>query len=100
MKSLKVNLGKSKVMILGRDEGLVREVILDKISLEYVLVFKSLRFVSFVIHSVLFSVLLPLLAHQLPGLEWKVSRSAPIIFLPLFFSSCLFSWHCCVPIPR
>ena len=45
MKSLKVNLGKSKVMILGRDEGLVREVILDKISLDYVSVFKSLRFV-------------------------------------------------------
>ena len=42
-RSLKVNIGKSKVMVLGGEEGLECEVCEDGIRLEHVLVFKYLK---------------------------------------------------------
>ena len=42
-RGLKVNLGKSKVMILGGEEELECEVCVDGIRLEYILEFKYLR---------------------------------------------------------
>ena len=43
-------------------------------------------FLSFVLPFVIYSVLLPLLAHQLPRLGWKVSPSATIQFFVAFSS--------------
>ena len=41
---LKVNAGKSKLMVLGREEGFVCEVCLDGIGLEHVSEFKYLGY--------------------------------------------------------
>ena len=41
-KGLKANAGKSKVMVLGRDEGLECEVCIDRIRLQHVSEFKYL----------------------------------------------------------
>ena len=41
-RELKVNVGKSKVMVLNGEEGLEWEVYVDGICLEYVLEFKDL----------------------------------------------------------
>ena len=45
-RGLKVNAGKSKVMVLGREEGLECEVYVDGIRLEHVSEFKYLIFVN------------------------------------------------------
>ena len=42
---LKVNAGKSKVMVLNREEGLECEIHLDKIHLEHVSEFKYLGYI-------------------------------------------------------